>query len=187
EQSRYYLGAGYVDQDAFFKVVGFKRGSVKFNFDQRLSDRVTLGVTNSLSKSYRNQARLGDGPQGRLWGSAITASTYSPTHDASGALIGLENTFSLVDNYDVNTESTRYIGSAFAEISILKNLKLRSNISADYNLYDEYQYWNTGTTIGSGVGGKAISSITQSTNWINGQTLIYNNAIMAHNITFLFG
>lgn len=187
EQSRYYLGAGYVDQDAFFKVVGFKRGSVKFNFDQRLSDRVTLGVTNSLSKSYRNQARLGDGPQGRLWGSAITASTYSPTHDASGALIGLENTFSLVDNYDVNTESTRYIGSAFAEISILKNLKLKSNISADYNLYDEYQYWNTGTTIGSGVGGKAISSITQSTNWINEQTLTYNNGIGAHNFTVLVG
>ncbi len=187
ERSRYYLGAGYVDQDAFFKVIGFKRGSAKFNFDQQLSDYVTVGITNSLSKSYRNQARLGDGPQGRLWGSAINGSTYNPTHDASGALIGLENTYSLVDNYDVNTASTRYIGSAFADISILKNLKLRSSISADYNLYDEYQYWNTGTTIGSGVGGKAISSLSQNTNWINEQTLTYQTALGVHHLTALVG
>lgn len=185
--SRYYLGAGYTDQDAFFKVIGFNRASVKFNFDQQLSDKVKIGLTNSISRSYRNQARLGDGPQGRLWGSAITGATYSPTHDASGALIGLENTYSLVDNYDVNTISLRYVGSAFAEFNILEGLKFKSSISTDYNLYDEYQYWNNGTSIGSAVNGKAIESVTQNTAWINEQVLTYNKKINAHNLTVLLG
>ncbi|MBX3241251.1 MAG: TonB-dependent receptor [Chitinophagaceae bacterium] len=186
-KSRYYLGAGYVDQDAFFKVIGFNRASLKFNYDHELSRNVKIGVTNSLSRSYRNQARLGDGPQGRLWGSAINNATYSPTHDASGALIGLENTYSLVDNYDVNTVSLRYVGSVFAEANIIKDLKFRSSISADYNLYDEYQYWNTGTSIGSAVGGKAISSITQNSAWINEQVLTYKKVFGEHSITALAG
>ncbi|ANH81426.1 SusC/RagA family TonB-linked outer membrane protein [Niabella ginsenosidivorans] len=187
DKTRYYLGAGYTNQDAFFKVIGFNRASLKFNFDNQLTSKIKIGLTNSLSRSYRNQARLGDGPQGRLWGSAITGATYSPTHDASGALIGLENTYSLVDNYDVNTTSLRYIGGVFAEATLADGLKFKSSVSADYNLYDEYQYWNTNTSIGSAVGGKAISAITQNTAWINEQVLSYNKRISDHNFSALIG
>src|SRR5690606_33770870 len=35
QDSRYYLGAGYTGQQAYLKVLEFRRASLKFNFDQK--------------------------------------------------------------------------------------------------------------------------------------------------------
>src|SRR5690606_16138337 len=148
--SRYYLGAGYTGQQAYLKVLEFQRASLKFNFDQKLSERVKIGLTNSFSRSYRNQARTGDGPQAQLYNSAIATAVYTPIYTDEGIPSGTNNTIDLINNYDINTVSLRYVGSAFAEADLAKGLKLRSSLSLDYNIYDETEYWNTNTVLGSG-------------------------------------
>src|SRR5690606_32691428 len=147
--SRYYLGAGYTGQQAYLKALEFQRASLKFNFDQKLSEKVKIGLTNSFSRSYRNQARTGDGPQAQLYNSAIARAAYEPIFTDEGTASGADNTYTLINNYDINTVSLRYVGSAFVEADLAKGLKLRSSISLDYNQYDESQYWNTNTSIGS--------------------------------------
>lgn len=185
--SRYYLGVGFTDQDAFFKVIGFNRIGVKFNFDQKLTDKISFGLTNNFSRSYRNQARTGDGPQVSLWNSAISSATYSPKFAEDGTSVGSDNTYILMENYDVNTKSIRYVGSAFLDATIVKGLKFRSSFSLDYNTYDESQYWNSKTSIGRAANGQAISALSQNNTWINEQTLTYQTKFGDHGLSVLAG
>lgn len=187
DRSRFYIGAGYTGQEAFIKVIDFSRANLKFNFDHQLSDRVKIGLTNNFSRTYRNQARTGDGPQVSLFNSAISSATNIPIFTEDGAVNGVDNTYTLVDNYDVNTTSLRYIGSAFAEIDLWKGLKLRSTFSADYNLYDESQYWNSKTSIGIANANQATSGISRNSTWINEQILSYQTNIGQHQLSALIG
>ena len=102
-KSRYYIGTGYTDQEAFFKGIDFSRANFKFNFDQQLNERIKIGITSNIARTKRNQARTGDGPQVSLWNSAVSSATYTATHDQEGVATGSDNTYVLVDNYDVNT------------------------------------------------------------------------------------
>ncbi|RYF37658.1 MAG: SusC/RagA family TonB-linked outer membrane protein, partial [Chitinophagaceae bacterium] len=185
--SRYYFGAGFTDQDALMKVINFSRASVKFNFDQKLSDKISFGLTNNLTRSQRNQARTGDGPQVSLWNSAISAATYTPKYAQDGTSVGSDNTYILMENYDVKTISLRYIGSIYGEAQIVKGLKFRTSFSLDYNHYDEWQYWNSKTSIGRASNGEAVSAITQNTTWINEQTLSYATKLNDHSLNLLAG
>ncbi|MFD2598748.1 SusC/RagA family TonB-linked outer membrane protein [Sphingobacterium corticis] len=188
EKTRFYIGGGYTGQQAYIKVIDFSRANLKFNFDHQLSDRVKIGLTNNFSRTYRNQARTGDGPQVSLFNSAISSATNIPIFTTDGAINGVDNTYTLVDNYDVNTTSLRYIGSAFAEINLAKGLTLKSTFSADYNLYDESQYWNSKTSIGIANGNQATSGITRNSTWINEQILSYQTTIANnHQLNALVG
>ncbi|HMO62825.1 MAG TPA: TonB-dependent receptor [Ferruginibacter sp.] len=186
--SRYYFGAGFTQQDAFFKVINFSRGNLKFNYDQKLSDKISFGLTNNISRTYRNQARTGDGPQVSLWNSAVSTATYSPKFEADGfTSIGSDNTYILIDNYDVNTVSLRYVGGVHAEAQLADGLKFKTSLNVDYNLYNESQYWNTKTSIGRAVNGQAVSANTQNSTWINEQTLSYLKKFDKHTLSLLAG
>lgn len=186
-KSRFYLGAGYTRQEALIKVPTFSRGSLKFNFDHNLTDRISFGLSNDLSRSYRNQARTGDGPQVNLWNAAVSAATYTPKYGTDGTSTGADNIYVLIDNYNVRTISLRYIGSVYGEAKIAEGLKFKTSFSLDYDHYDESAYWNTQTSIGKAVGGDAISAITQNSTWINEQTLSYQKNLGDHHLNFLLG
>ncbi|GAO42493.1 SusC/RagA family TonB-linked outer membrane protein [Flavihumibacter petaseus] len=185
--SKYYIGAGYSDQQSFVRVLSFNRASLKFNFDQKLSDRISIGLTNSLSRSYRNQARTGDGPQVSLWNSANSAATYTPKYADDGTSVGADNTYVLMENYNVNTVTLRYIGSIYGEAQLAQGLKFKSSFSLDHNNYDESAYWNSKTSIGKASNGSATSAITQNTTWIAEQLLSYQKKFGLHNLIFLAG
>lgn len=187
EKSKFYFGTGYTSQEALIKVPTFSRASVKFNYDQNLSNTISFGLSNNISRSYRNQAKTGDGPTVNLWNSATSTATYTPKYADDGTSTGADNTYILIDNYNVNTISLRYIGSLYAEAKLAKGLKFRSSVSIDYDHYDESAYWNTLTSIGKAVGGDATSAITQNSTWINEQTLTYQNSWNDHHLTLLAG
>jgi TonB-linked SusC/RagA family outer membrane protein len=173
--TKYYIGGGYNSQESILKPITFQRASFKVNLDQKVNDAVTVGVSNTFSRTFRNQARAGDGPAGGLLQAALHTPTYlSPTNE-NGELVGragFDNTTLLLKYYDVNSTSLRYIGNLYVEANILPNLKFRSSFGLDYNNYDESEYWNTYLIAGS-PSGLATSSIGQYTTWINEQTLSY--------------
>jgi TonB-linked SusC/RagA family outer membrane protein len=177
--TKFYFGVGYNKQESILKPITFDRASLKFNLDHKLSDRVQVGTSNTLSRSYRNQGRAGDGPAGGLLQAALHTPTYlSPTND-QGVLVGragFDNVTLLLKYYDVNSTSLRYIGNTYIEAELLKDLKLRSSWGVDYNNYDESEYWNTYLISGS-PSGLATSGITQALSWLNEQTLTYRKEL----------
>lgn len=187
DKSRFYIGGGYTDQNAMIKVLNFSRESLKFNFDQKLSDRISIGLTSDVSRSYRSQAFDGDGPQVNLWNAAISTATYTPKYAADGTSTGSDNIYVLMNNYDVHTISLRYIGGVYAEAKIIDGLKFKTSFNLDYDQYHESAYWDSQTSIGKAVNGEAISNITQNSTWINEQTLTYQKEFGAHHLNFVLG
>ncbi|MEZ0483522.1 SusC/RagA family TonB-linked outer membrane protein [Fibrella aquatica] len=176
QQTRFYLGGGYTSQQATLRTNDFARASFKLNLDHELADKFRIGTSNIFSQSNRTNARVGDGPQGGILQAALHTPTYLPKFNADGTYAkwaGFDNLDVLINNTDMQSVSTRYIGNIYGEWDVVPGLKFRSSWSLDYNLYDEYEYWNTLTNRGTASRGLGTSSISQSTVWINEQTLQY--------------
>jgi TonB-linked SusC/RagA family outer membrane protein len=191
KDTKYYIGGGYSHQDADIKPIYFERTSFKLNIDQKVTDKISVGVSNNFSRTFRNQGRSGDGPAGGLLQAALHTPTYLPEVNADGTparWAGFDNLQVLLQNYDVHTTSLRYIGNIYLDAEIVKDLKFRSTFSLDYNNYNESEYWNNLTQLGAApVNGLATSSITQFTTWINEQTLSYRKYIGRHTFGVLVG
>lgn len=191
KSTRYYLGGGYTRQEADIKPLYFERASFKLNVDQKINDKIQVGVSNSITRSYRNQGRAGDGPAGGLLQSALHTPTYLPENNPDGTparWAGFDNLQVLINNYKVHTTSLRYIGNLYIDAEILRDLKFRSSWSLDYNNYNESEYWNDQTQLGAApTNGLATSAITQNTTWINEQTLSYRKTLGKHSFGVLVG
>src|SRR5690606_9132795 len=173
--TRYYLGAGYNKQESIMKPVFFERSSFKLNLDQKVNDWVEIGLSNGVSRAFRNQARAGDGPQGGMFQTALLVATYLPkvNPDGTPAKWGpWDNLDVLLNNYDVTTANLRYLGTIHADINILPDLTFRTSFGIDYNNYEESEYWNSLTLIGAPpTNGQATSAISQNSTWLTEQTL----------------
>ena len=187
--TKYYIAGGYNKQESILRPIDFERASFKINLDQKVNDKVQVGVSNAFTRSYRNQGRAGDGPAGGLLQAALHTPTYLSPVNEQGVPVGragFDNVELLINNYNVHTVSLRYIGNLYAEAELLPGLKFRTSVGADYNNYDESEYWNTYLISGS-PSGLATSSITQFTTLLNEQLLTYRKKIDNHGFGLLVG
>src|SRR5690606_34316172 len=123
--TRYYIGGGYTRQEATMRPVYYERASFKFNLEQKINDKIRVGINNTISRSFRNQARAGDGPQGGMFQTGLLVATYLPKVNADGTPAKWgpwDNLDVLLNNYDVTTKNTRYIGNAYLEADVLPGL-----------------------------------------------------------------
>lgn len=191
KQTHFYLGGGYTSQQATLRTNDFARASFKLNLDQDITDKIRIGTSNIFSQSNRTNARVGDGPQGGILQAALHTPTYLPKFNTDGTYAkwaGFDNLDVLINNTDMHSTSSRYIGNIYGEYDILSSLKFRSSWSIDYNDYSEYEYWNTLTNRGSASKGLATSSVSKNTIWINEQTLSYRHTFgTQHTIGVLVG
>jgi TonB-linked SusC/RagA family outer membrane protein len=177
KETQYYFGVGTSHQEADIRPLYFDRASFRFNLDQKVNDWISVGTSNSFSRSFRNQGRAGDGPDGGLLQSAVNTATYLPPASATGQPLdyaGFDNLGVLIRYYDMHTISLRYIGNVYGEAQIIPGLKFRTSWSLDYNNYNESSYWNNLTQDGAPpTNGLATSNLTQNSSWVNEQTLTY--------------
>lgn len=189
KSTRFYLGAGYNKQESILKPITFDRASFKVNVDHKINEKVLIGTSNTITRTFRNQGRAGDGPAGGLLQAALHTPTYLPPTNDQGVLVGragFDNLTLLIQYYDVNATSLRYIGNVFAEFELLPGLKLRSSWGIDYDNYKESEYWNSLLIAGSPAGA-ATSSVAQNVSWLNEQTITYRKKFGRHNLGVLLG
>jgi TonB-linked SusC/RagA family outer membrane protein len=180
--SRFYIGASYSAQDATIKPADFTRASLKTNYDARVNDWVTIGVSNLISRTHRTQLRDGNGPEAGIFQSALQTPSYLPTNLPNGAparWANFDNTEVLVTNPAQWTNSLREIGNLYLDAQITPRLKFHSSLGVDYDNYNEKEYYNTNTLIGSTYNGEAKNNIIQQTGWVNEQTLTYKTNLTA--------
>jgi TonB-linked SusC/RagA family outer membrane protein len=189
EQTRFYIGGGYTKQESIWKPMGFERQSLKINLDHKINSRITIGTSNTLSRSYRDQARPANGGNGTLLQASLNIPTYLPIFDDKGTplkWVNFDNIATLTGRVNLWSTSLHYIGNTYVDVDILKNLKFRSSVAVDYNNYDENEYWQKNTILGN-AGGRATQSVTALATLINEQTLTYNTKIKQHSLTVLVG
>jgi TonB-linked SusC/RagA family outer membrane protein len=192
---RYYLASGYTKQEAILRPSNFERLSFKFNFDARLSDKVTFGSSNGLYRSFRQQVRGGAGQEAGHLLSALHHPTYFPFTLPDGTFSRgsiYESIDYLIDvnTVDISTVSTRYLGNHFLEVNILPNLSFKTSIGLDYNNYNEGEYFNDKTQIGGVLnpGGYKNQVLTDFSVLVNEQILSYKKSLSnRHNFSALIG
>jgi TonB-linked SusC/RagA family outer membrane protein len=187
--TKYYIGGGYNKQESILRPMTFDRASLKINLDQKITDKVQIGFTNAFTRSFRNQGRAGDGPAGGILQSALHTPTYLPPFDEAGNPLtwaGFDNLTLLLDNYDVNSTSLRYIGNFYLDAELLPGLTFKTSFSTDYNIYNESEHWKS-FLISGAPNGTATATNSQSTTLLNEQTLNYRKSIGDHTFGFLLG
>jgi TonB-linked SusC/RagA family outer membrane protein len=190
DKTTYYVAAGLNKQQADLKTNDFRRGSLKINLDQKISNVFSIGTSNTLTQTYRTNARVGDGPQGGILQSALHTPTYLPEVNADGSpakWAGFDNLDVLLNNTNMHSTSNRLISNLYAEAKITPDLKFRSSWSVDYNNYNEFQYWNSLTNLGIANHNLGSSSISTNTVWTNEQTVSYNKVFGKHTFGALAG
>lgn len=187
--TRYYLGGGYTYQESVWKPMSFDRASFKFNLDHKINNSISIGTSNTFSKSHRDQARPANGGNGTLLQASLNIPTYLPIFAEDGTplkWVNFDNIDVLTNTVNLWSDSYHYIGNIYVDVNITKKLKFRSNFGIDYNIYNEGEYWDTRTILGA-AGGKATESVTQSSTAINEQTLNYNTTLGNHSFGALVG
>ncbi len=189
--TRYYIGGDFSSQEATLQPVRFQRAGARINIDQKVTKKISIGVSNTLSRTFRNQARVGDGPNGGMLQAALHTPTYLPKENTDGTpakWAGFDNLDVLINYTDIRATSYRYVGNIKLNYDILKNLKFTTSFSIDFNDYDEFQYWNDMTNLGAASNGYGSDGDSKNQIWINEQTLEYRLALdKKHNFTFLAG
>jgi len=205
--TRYAVSGGYFDQEGVVRGSGFERFSLRANVEQGIGARLKFGT--NLSASRVNTSFIPtDGESNRragAVGAAIQAYPFLPARLEDGrypyqgrdlALVGvpgglaadLVNPLSLANEVTDNLGDTRLLGNAFGELQLLRGLRARVTLGADYASRFRDTYYPRATRRGEEAGGEALRGRAEILSYLNENTLNYEGGFGdAHQFTLLAG
>ncbi|WP_301922678.1 TonB-dependent receptor [Ferruginibacter sp.] len=195
EKTKFYIGAGYFDQQGIVIENYFKRMNARINIDHSINDKFSVGVNLSMSKSL-NHRSFNDDTYSGIVTNAIGASPLMPVYDPNGNYAKFEDYQAswLSDNpvksaHEIKgfTDGYRFTGTAFGEYKINKNFKFRTSWSTDYAALTDKLFLSPITTDGAPIGGRATKANFNSTTWLNENIFNYQKSIGKHSIGALAG
>ncbi|MDR1644932.1 MAG: TonB-dependent receptor [Tannerellaceae bacterium] len=188
--SSYYIGLGYTSQESIVKPSGFERYSGRLNYDTNLSEKLKVGTSLSLVRTYRNVSNSDNDPTGVI-NSAIFVRSYLPVFkdDGSYARYGaFDNHLALIEHLDNNAVNWRTIGNLYAEYAFLPDLKFRSSWSVDNSELTEHNYSDTFVNAGVAAKGRATARSTRSLVYTAEQLLTWIRSFGSrHSLNALLG
>ena len=195
EKAIYSLSLGYYSEAGLQKYTFFDRYSLRANSEFKLGNRVRFGET--LFGSFRSRKGSTDNDEGAPWSMAYRMQPIVPVYDIVGNFAGSkapgtgngQNPVSMLYRTRKNAENDiRLLGSVYAEVDILKDLRFRTNFGIDYN----NSYRNTFNDInpehseGGFNTGLAVRSNYQY-RWTFANTLSYDKRLGKHSLKVLAG
>jgi TonB-linked SusC/RagA family outer membrane protein len=189
-KTTFYLGLDFNEQVGTNKPDDLKRYSIRINLDHKVTERLKVGASVSLSRLDRKIALTGNNTAAPI-PSAIHPPANVPSRydDGSYVVWGIHDSYlAMINDLDNRSSSNRLIGSLYGEYTIVDNLVFRTNWNIDYNTVDEDIYYPTVTANAVSVGGRTTSAHTKRQTLINEQTLRYSATLNdLHSLSFLLG
>jgi TonB-linked SusC/RagA family outer membrane protein len=135
EDVRYYLSAGYDDQDGTLIETDYKRYNIKSNVDVNVTEKLLVGM--NLSYAYVNSTGIEQGINSVLI-NAVRMPPTVPAYNEDGTLgypkgneADGQNPIGYAQRSKSLNTSSRTFSNLFAEYKLLTDLKLRSSFGAD--------------------------------------------------------
>jgi len=202
DNTTFYLSGAYRDEEGVQLNNKFTRLSTVINLDQKLSQKLSIGTNLSLSRTMNKRVK-GDNFLDGVYSGAVKSLPYFVPFDENGAIVGpgspLYAAFpnfnpvgqAMLPRFDVLT--VKLLGGINATYSFSDDLKLKGQVSLDYNNVTEDNYESSQTAIGGylpSVGGQGygvFSAFTGSN--VNAYlTLSYAKTLLdKHHLTTLLG
>ncbi len=191
ESNRFAWSSSYLDQDGIVINSNFKRFTSRINTDFKLSDRIRVGQSASYTNGVNNRINAaGTGNLSIIRSMLVrppNMSMYLPDGSINGYMIGQRNPVGMA-LYATNLgKSNRLIGSQYAEVDIVKDLKFRTNFNIDYIAMKEDEFMPSILDYREGYNTGATRSTTNLT-WGNESYFTYNKSVNnVHNFGAVLG
>jgi TonB-dependent starch-binding outer membrane protein SusC len=146
-KNKYFILAGYTDQNGIVKSTGFKRYTIRLNLDNKINERFTLNSKITASRSVQNRFVSADGTNNLTDGksgiaSILTAEPTVPPIDNTGKLndmrlysfsaIGNVNPLAFLDAVDKRTDY-RIDGVIEGRLELVKGLINTTRLGSTYD------------------------------------------------------
>ncbi|HEY4149455.1 MAG TPA: SusC/RagA family TonB-linked outer membrane protein, partial [Chitinophagaceae bacterium] len=184
--SRYYLSFNYFTQKGIVLNSDYKRGTVRFNLDNKVSDKVRIGINTQVSYDFQDLANVNTngGSSGGTILDALRASPTIPLYDSTGAYSFQNGPSGYTDilgnpvaaavlNSDKGATS-RIFANAFGEYEIIKGLKFRTSFGGELYNRREDVFRPSTTYLGKTTGGYAGVNTNNNYDWLNENTFTYD-------------
>ena len=204
-KSQYYASFGYTDQDGIVISNSLRRYTLKADISTQATKWLKIGT--SLSGSYADLFGQGNGsnnlngigfsvvrmlpntaiydendPTGYNIDDTVGKSSGRGCNDQPNSVSSANSVWQLMANKR-QVNSTRLIGSAFAEITLMKGLTLKTQGGMDVNRVHNYSYSDAASGDGLGVQGSVDNTDQNFRNWNWQNTINYNNTFNeVHNV-----
>lgn len=198
EKSKYYLSAGFLDQEGMIVTSGYKRYTLNMNASTTAKDWLTVG--GMLNVSYDKQDQLGEEgvrnifeyPQiypefgeGGYVGGPMTVPGFANHYNI--LFRAGDSPYSGIYGVDDNREGITTLGNLYAEITLLPGLKYRSSINASYERNDRKYQELSEVRLPDPRRGELLSSTDRTFNYTFENLLMYDKQWGQHNVSAVAG
>ncbi|MBO9727884.1 MAG: TonB-dependent receptor [Chitinophaga sp.] len=193
-KTTYFASGNYFDQKGVIIGTDYKRYNGRLSLDQVVSDKIKVGANIILSNSSANNTITGGANEnGGIITSAIYWAPVQPLQKADGSY-PLNPYYSNIPNplsYGTVTDLTvtnRALSSAYAEWTIIPDLKANARFSLDNSNSKRSSYFPTTFSYGAKVNGSAGISESDAKVKLVEYTLSYNKTLSPkHSISAVAG
>jgi TonB-linked SusC/RagA family outer membrane protein len=193
ETSRFFMSAGYIDQEGIIKGSSFNRLNFRVNSSHDITPHITIGE--NLSASFAKYNQISEFNFGSILGNTLTANPTIPVKMPDGGWgysetsLNSSNPLASISFTHNNTKRPVLNGNIYANITFLKNFVFHSqaNINLGYSANSNFSPAYHISTRNY----RDIASLTETTNrfkdysWVN--TLTYTKAFGVHHLSILAG
>lgn len=191
DNTKFYFSGGYREEQGIQLNNSFQRLNFTSNIDQKLTERLTMSINLTLSRTLNKRVK-GDNFLDGVYSGAIKSLPFNTPYDENGVLVGPASPlYAGFPNFNpvaqallprFNTITVKGLGNINLKYKIQPDLELKVQGSLDYTDITEDQYESSQTAIGGylpSVGGQGYGIFTANTiGTVNGfATLTYNKDI----------
>ncbi|NME70053.1 SusC/RagA family TonB-linked outer membrane protein [Flammeovirga aprica] len=194
DNTNYYISGGFTGSQGAVRSAEMNRANFKVNLDQEVNDWLKLGTR--VSYVDYNDVDVKDNQavnQGGVLLGALTTPPVIGIYNQDGTFTSnpfqdWENPLASTDGSTRGFNNKRFLGNLYAEVTILKDFKFKTNLGIDNNA-DKYNYFLDPyrTSYGRALNGQSIVSQNNNTYYIFDNTLQYNKEVNNHKIQVLAG
>lgn len=191
DKNNYALGAGYLNQDGIAIGSGFERLSLRGSFDSQVKSYLKMGINFNFSNS-KQTLTVSDNS---LIATALKQTPNVAVRNADGSFDGPDtdeyvqnNPVGLAMIKDNRNEKMGIRGNTYAEVTFMKGLTFKTELSFDYGVTNTYKFdpsYTFGALVNETREGTYSKSYNKYWNWRN--VLTYNNTFGVHNISAMVG
>ncbi len=198
DNTKHYLSFNYFDQQGIIIRSNYKKGSIRYNLDQKLGNKLKVGISSQLGYAVSNNVSVNTnaGTENSVLWDAVRFNPMIPVQNEDGTypdngplgqIVPMGNPVGYIKQAKDEAYSFSTTVNTFAEVEIIRGLKLRSSFGINYRNSGTERFVPTGVFSARGVGLAAKGS-GQSYDWLNENTLTYDNTFNdIHAINFTGG
>jgi TonB-linked SusC/RagA family outer membrane protein len=193
EDTRYNLSFNYFDQTGTVINSGFKRGTIRFNLDKKLSDKLSFNLTSQTAATGEKRAFV-NSQGGSFGGVLLDALRYNPAvpiYNADGTYTysngplpyveDVGNPVAYAEKAQDNRTIIRGLLNVGANYELLKGLTLRATGGVDYRNSQVSQFRPNDIFLGRNTNGSATRTNENVYSWVNENTLTYDRQFNPNN------